>query len=172
MRTIWRDDDIGARTRIADLAAVDDIFQRHSVRHTIAVMAAGMDKRPDLVEIILARKMEVQLHCWRHGDRRDVDNLADSVHARADLAQAADMLARLFGKRPTILYPTWNRVSPELEAAATALRLTVSAEKISLDQYVRAGGDVAESVVNFHYWHIPDVAMLDLALRIAADRNA
>lgn len=170
MRIIWRDDDIGARTRVDVLAAVDDIFQRHGARHTIAVMAAGIDKRPDLVELILARNMDVQLHCWRHGDRREHDNLADSAPARADLAQAADMLELVFGKRPTILYPTWNRVSPELEEAAAALGLRVSAAKISLDQFIRAGGDVAEDVVNFHYWHVPDVAQLDTALRIAAER--
>lgn len=155
----WRDDDIGARTKYKVLADVNDIFQRHGATHTIAVMAAGMDKRSDLVQLILARRMVVQLHCWTHED-------LTIAEFRAQLPAAVDMLADLFGVRPTILYPPWNRTDPGLMQAAAALGLTVSADKISLEQYIRANGDVKEDVVNFHHWHAPDVAQIDQALRI------
>lgn len=168
---IWRDDDIGAAhvtragkvvpgTRIDDLRAVDDIFQRHGVPHTIAVMAFDLDKRPDLVELIRERRMLAQLHCWRH------DDLTSDALARDDLARAVDAMAAAFGAPPTVLYPPWNRTSPEVEEAAARLGLTVSAQKISLSQWIRFRGHVAETVVNFHHWHVPDAVLVEPALRL------
>lgn len=161
---IWRDDDIGVRTNLEALAAVDELFQRYKQPHTIAVMAAGMDTRPDLVELIRERGMLVALHCWEH------DKLSSNVEAQQQLPRAVAMLRDLFGESPSVLYPPWNRTSVELEAAAAALGLTVSTAKISISQYLRANGDVAEEVVNFHYWHPADVLQIEPALRIAVRR--
>lgn len=160
---IWRDDDIGEDTRLDVLTAVDDLFQRYSQPHTIAVMARGIDTRPDLIDLILRRRMDVQLHCWRH------DNLVSNAQARDELRPAVRLLRDLFGPQVArVLYPPWNRSSVELEEAAGALGMTVSTAKISLSQYIRAGGDVEEDVVNFHHWHVPDALQLEPALRIAA----
>lgn len=170
---IWRDDDVGAQhvnktgevipgTRIRDLRFADDILQRFGVPHTIAVMAAGLDQRPELVDLIKERRMLVQLHCWTHED------LTVDAFARDDLERAVDMLQEKFGTRPTVLYPPWNRTSPEVENAAARLGLTVSFVKLSLSQYIRVAGVVAEDVINFHHWHKPDVDMLEPALIIAA----
>lgn len=159
---IWRDDDVGAKTKLHWLAAVDDVFQRYRTPHTIAVMASGLDSRPDLVSLIRERRMIVQLHCWKH------DKLAADEAARAQLWDAMDMLADLFGKVPTVLYPPWNETSPELERDAAALGLTVSTSKVSLDQFIRAGGDVRERVVNFHHWDVCEALMLEPALRLAS----
>lgn len=154
---IWRDDDIGQNTRLDVLTAVDDVFQRHSKPHTIAVIASGIDTRPDLIDLIRERRMIVQLHCWEH------DDLSVDAAARCELARAADLLESLF-VRPTVLYPPWNRTSPELEEVAAYLGLTVSHKKVSLSQYVRVKGDVNENVVNFHHWHVPDVLLLERAI--------
>lgn len=158
---IWRDDDIGVGTNLEALAAVDDLFQHYRQPHTVAIMAAGMDTRPDLVELIKERKMIVALHCWRH------DKLTASPQGRADLSRAVDLLRDLFGESPTVLYPPWNKTSPEVEEAAAALGLAVSHKKISLEQFIRAGGDVAETTCNFHYWHPADVLKIEPALWIA-----
>lgn len=157
---IWRDDDIGADTRIATLEAVDDLFQRFRVRHTIAVIAKGIDRRPDLLAFIRERRMAVQLHCWSH------DDLSADPEARDDLARAVDLLGEHL-TRPTVLYPPWNRTSQELEAAAAELGLTVSTRKISLSQYIRCDGDVDCDVINFHFWYPPEFPQLEQALQIA-----
>src|SRR6185295_19452154 len=104
-----------------------------------------MDTRPDLVKLIRERGMIVQLHCWKH------DDLTVDRFARGELERAVEMLERLF-VRPTVLYPPWNKSSPEVEEIAARLGLTVSNAKVSLSQYLRARGDVAEDVVNFHHW--------------------
>ena len=156
---IWRDDDVGADTKLETLQAVDDVFQMHKKRHTIAVIAAGLYERPDLINLIRERSMLVQLHCWQH------DDLSQDQAARLELERAVDLLERLFN-RPTVLYPPWNRTSPELEETAARLGLTISTEKISLSQYVRHSGDVSENVVNFHHWHVPDAILLDRALAL------
>lgn len=163
MITTWRDDDIGSNTKVDVLAAVDDVFQKYAIPHTIAVMAAGMDKRPDLVELIRERRMIVQLHCWNHDD-------LTGWQGQSDLSAAVEMLEAVFGARPTVLYPTWNRSNSALEVVARGLGLTVSTAKISIEQYLRAGGDVAEDVVNFHHWHVPEAVLLEPALKLASGR--
>ena len=172
---VWRDDDVGCAhinragiaipgTKLADLLAVDDMLRRHGKAHTIAVIACGLAGNRELVELIRAREMVVQLHCWKH------DDLTANAQARTDLERAADAIFELFDARPTVLYPPWNRSSREVEEAAAALGMTVSHRKVSLDQYVRAGGDVDVPTVNFHHWHVPDVILLDRALSLPEAR--
>lgn len=161
---IWRDDDIGRDTRLEDMVAIDDLFQRYHFRHTIAVMAEGMETRPDLVAFIRERDMVVQLHCWTHLDLRH--------EGRNDLPRAVDLLTDLFGRPPTVLYPPWNRSNDELVAAAAECGLTVSTAKISLSQYIRFRGAVKEDTVNFHHWFPPEALQLREALEIAAARRS
>ena len=163
---IWRDDDIAAITRgarLEQLCRVDDCFQDVGVLHTIAVIAEGIDRNPDLIAAIKARGMRVQLHAWSHKD------LSDDAESRAQLPRAVELLTAIFGDRPTVLYPPWNRTSPELEAAAAALGLTVSTKKVSLEQYLRFRGNVAEDVVNFHYWDTHEHELLPTALTLYRD---
>jgi hypothetical protein len=164
---IWRDDDIGAKTSLEELRAVDDLFQASGlVQHTIAVVAAGLERRPDLVNFIRERRMLVQLHCWEHHD------LSLDTKARAMLPRAVDLLEQLFQRRPTVLYPPWNQTNEALHEAAAALGLRVSATKVSLAQFLRAGGDVREDTINFHYWHAPDVEQLAPAIRLHLEKVA
>lgn len=157
---IWRDDDIlFHRHRIDELLAIDDVFQRYGCLHTIAIIAETLT--PELGAIIRERGMSAQLHCWAH------DDLSIDRAAVAQLPQAIARIEDLVGTRPTVLYPTWNKVSPMLLDAAAALGLTVSWKKISLEQYIRCDGDVAESTVNFHYWDAGDAALIGQALEIA-----
>ena len=159
---IWRDDDILHRGfGLEPLLLVDDCLQAAGVVHTIAIIARTLT--PALARVILERRMSAQLHCWDH------DDLAVHAEARAQLAEAVARIEDLIGVRPTTLYPPWNRTSGALEAAAAALGLTVSAEKISLEQFIRVSGDVPEaSVVNFHYWFPPDREALTQALKVRA----
>lgn len=161
MPIIWRDDDIlMPRHSLDRLLAADDIFQRHGVLHTVAIIAETLT--PAVAAAIRERGMSAQLHCWSH------DDLSISDAALAQLPQAVARIEDMVGIRPTVLYPPWNRCSAKLLDAAKALGLTVSWRKISLEQYIRCEGDVREDTVNFHYWHQPDVDQLDLALSIAA----
>lgn len=164
-RMIWRDDDVGRHSRLEGLAAVDDMLREYGTRHTVAVIANEVRTKPPLIRLIRERRMDVQLHCWDH------DDLTQSTLAREQLPAAVQVIEDLFGMRPTVLYPPWNRSSPEVEAAAAALGLSVSWQKISLAQYIRAGGDVAERVINLHYWAPEDVVLLERALRIATGKT-
>lgn len=160
MRITWRDDDIlMPRHSLDRLLAVDDVFQRYGIVHTIAIIASTLT--PELGRVIRDRKMSAQLHCWAH------DDLSVDDAAIAQLPQAVERIEALVGIRPKVLYPTWNRKSPKLLDAANALGLAVSWKKISLEQFIRCNGDVAERTVNFHYWHQPDADQIDEALRIA-----
>jgi peptidoglycan/xylan/chitin deacetylase (PgdA/CDA1 family) len=160
---IWRDDDILKTPNSLDaLLEVDDLCQRYLQPHTVAVIVETLT--PALATVLRGRGMDVQLHCWRHHD------LSVDAAGRAQLGDAVQKIADLVGTRPTILYPPWNRTSPALEAAAAALGLTVSCNKLSLAQFIRVEGDVRERVVNFHYWHPPDRELLKTALQIEVRR--
>jgi hypothetical protein len=160
VRIIWRDDDVlFHRHRLPELLALDDIFQRYGCLHTVAIIAETLT--PELGAIIRERGMSAQLHCWSH------DDLSVDETAIAQLPAAVAKIEDMVGARPTILYPPWNRTSQALEAAAAALGLTVSWQKISLEQYIRANGDVSETVCNFHYWNEGDAKLIEPALKIA-----
>ena len=157
--TIWRDDDISVRTTVAQLAAVDDLFQAVGAPHTVAIIAKDFDRARDLIAFIKERHIIPQLHCWTH------DDLTNTPVAARSLLQGVKVLEYVFGVRPTVLYPPWNRSSAKLEEYVSAFGLQVSAEKVSLDQYLRCEGDVAEPV-NFHYWSAKEVALLPAALHL------
>lgn len=162
---IWRDDDVLELARtLPQLLGADELLRRYGQVHTIAIIASTLT--PELAAIIRERGMSAQLHCWAHDDL-SVDGIAI-----AQLPAAVAKIEALVGTRPTVIYPPWNRTSALLETAACKLGLAVSVAKISLEQYIRADGDVAESVVNFHYWHASDMELLEPALKIAQRRSA
>lgn len=163
---IWRDDDISRTTNLAHLLQVDDEFQRTGQVHTIACIMDGLAARPDLIAAIQARRMEPQLHCWTH------DDLTKDAASLAALPQAVQAMEDLFGVRPTVLYPPWNRSDERVEAVAQALGLMVACEKLSLPAYIRAGGYVQEHVVNFHYWDADESRLIGAALRLHAGIHA
>lgn len=159
-RLIWRDDDISVDTNLEQLIRVDDILRVAGLTHTIAVIAEGFQTSTVLVDAIVRRGMDVQLHCWRH------DDLTTTPDLLKQLADGADMITRVFGQRPTVLYPPWNRSDERVEQAAASLGLRVSTEKVSLQQYIRVKGDVAEDVINFHYWSAEERRLLPDAVQV------
>lgn len=156
---IWRDDDIlYPHVKLADLLWVDDLLRDHGCTHTVAIIAETLT--PELGAVIRERGMVPQLHCWAH------DDLSVESAAIAELPAALDRIETLCGSRPTVLYPPWNRTSTVLESVAKALGLTVSVDKLSLEQFNRFQGDVGpDDVINFHFWHQPDRDALAYAMR-------
>lgn len=163
---IFRDDDISALTNVDQLRRVHSLFVQHEVTHTIAVIADGLDRAEDLIKFIRgAQFLDVQLHCLTHLDLTEHHDLVE-----CHLMQARGMLRQCLGVTPTVLYPPWNKADDFLRQAAARQGMRVSTAKISLSQYVRCDGDVAEEVINFHYWADGDVALLGAALALHRQR--
>lgn len=167
---IWRDDDIlwpgdGEHPSgpLRKLAEVDDLFQKYGLKHTVAVLASTLT--PAVVSLLKERRMDVQLHAWKH------DDLSVDAAARGELRQAIERIEDLFGVRPTTLYPPWNRVSRPLFKAARELGLTVSHEKVSLASYLGYAHAHRSLVINFHYW-APEIAQLEPAMQLHARLRA
>ena len=131
---IWRDDDISSATQLEMLLEADAALSEYGLTHTVAVIAEGFDQRPDLVEAIKACRMDVQLHCWTH---EDLTLNRESLHS---LSHGVEMIERLFGARPTVLYPPWNRADETVVAVAAELGLRVSVEKV--DQLINLVGEL------------------------------
>jgi peptidoglycan/xylan/chitin deacetylase (PgdA/CDA1 family) len=163
---IWRDDDIlwggdsqSSAGPLSRLAQVDDLFQKYGLTHTVAVLASTLT--PDVVALVKERRMDVQLHAWKH------DDLSVDAKARGELPMAVKRIEDLFGITPTTLYPPWNRVSRPLRNAARALGLTVSHEKVSLGSYLEYAHVHSDLVINFHYW-ADEVESLEPAMQLHA----
>lgn len=166
----FRDDDIGFDTDLSELREAHGFFIKHGVIHTVAVEAFAMDTSQAKSVVKYLRSTEnfdIQLHCLRHV------NLTENLErTREELTEAIRIMVQMFSKRPTVLYPPWNKSSSGLTEVAGSLGLEVSWEKISLDAYIRCNGGVAEPVVNFHYWEPTERAMLDKALTIFTYQRA
>lgn len=167
---IWRDDDIlwggdaaSPAGPLARLAQVDDLFQKYGLTHTVAVLASTLT--PDVVALLKERRMDVQLHAWKH------DDLSVSVEGRDDLRKAVDRIEELFGKRPTTIYPPWNRTSTALERTARDMGLVVSRDKVSLGGYLDYAHVHRSLVINFHYW-ADEIAQLEPAMQLHARLRA
>lgn len=159
---IFRDDDISVLTDMPEFTRVDAIFKKYGVEHTIAVIAKDIEKNAALVDYINANPhIKVQLHCWEH-----IKFTENTDMLGGHLVLGIDKLKEVFNVTPTILYPPWNESDRQVMVIAHKLGLTVSNKKITLTQYIRVRGQVAEDVINFHYWHDEDAMLLDPALRI------
>lgn len=165
---IFRDDDINYKTNLEQFKKTQDLFNKYQVQHTIALIAKDIDRNPQLVEYILQNDIVVQLHCWTHIRMKD----CTIRQLREDIERGSKIIELVFKKRPTILYPPWNETSDTIEKICNDYRLKVSVEKLSLDQYIRVKGDVAEDTINFHFWDKGDSELLEQALIIyAKNRN-
>jgi peptidoglycan/xylan/chitin deacetylase (PgdA/CDA1 family) len=163
---IFRDDDICATTPTALLQSAHNIFLTNGVIHTLALVSQHLDEEfaQNLVAYIKATPLfDLQLHCWNH-----VDLTEDMARTELHLLQSLEMIERVFGVRPTTLYPPWNRSNKNTQEIAEALGLTVSTDKISLEGYLRCGGLAREEVINFHYWSPHEVELLRKAVPIYA----
>lgn len=162
---IWRDDDISAQTQVRELLLADDILQAAGVRHTVAVIAKDIEDHRELIDAIRDRRMDVQVHCWTH------DDLTIDRESLMNLSSAVETIEDVFGQRPTVLYPPWNRADARVYEVAGELGLRVSNQKVSLAKYIHVDGDIREDVVNFHYWSAEERALLLEATRIYGRRR-
>jgi len=163
---IFRDDDPAVQTKgkhFEMFKAFHQVFQKYGVLHTIALITKDIEQNEALVNYINDNReqFDVQLHCVEH-----IDFTHNLQQAEWQFKTGCDDIERIFGKRPTIWFPTWNKTTDQLNAIAKRCGLEVSYKKISVDQYIRVNGDVAEDVINMHFWNYGDQINLEPALKI------
>ncbi len=159
---IFRDDDISVHTDLARLKPVHDIFKKHMVLHTVAIIAKDIDMNTELVMYLKRENFDVQLHCFEHHHFPEM-KMED---LKRHIQQSLNMFARCGFDRPTVLYPPWNQTTHAINVMVyETFGIEVSNKKCSLSQYVRAAGNVDVDVVNFHYWD-DECKDLDEALTI------
>jgi peptidoglycan/xylan/chitin deacetylase (PgdA/CDA1 family) len=96
-------------------------------------------------------------HCWDHVDYTTLgwNELIDNLH------NCRDTIAQLFGERPTVFYPPWNKCNDTVANAARVAGLELSYNKCTLADFLKGSN---EHVINFHYW-ADECKDLDAALR-------
>lgn len=141
---IWRDDDLSKDTDLKKFKAVHELFNKYKVLHTVALICKDIEQNKPLLKYLKSQKnIDVQVHAFEHYDFQ-----TNLQRLHEDLPKAIEIVTRHF-KKPTILYPPWNRSSIGVERIAWNNKLKVVSNKISLSQYLRG---VKGDVINFHYW--------------------
>jgi len=160
---IFRNDDIGYHTKLDEFKRVNDIFLKHGVVHTVAILTRNLLKRQDLIDYL---KEAGNFDCQFHGhDHRDFSQLSwDQLMEQFSEGKSAFELAGL--PPAQIWFPCWNRVSVLAEEVAGVFGLMASWEKVSLDYYIEHKGGVVHPVINFHSWYIHEQLILEDALVI------
>lgn len=174
MIPIFRDDDVfftpgvGIKVGITDyfprFMAVDKLIKSYGVKHTIAVLASGIDKEPEWVDYIKKGKFDIQLHGWDHLDFTINHNIAEE-----HFIKSLDKIESTFGIRPTIWYPPWNYTDKFLNSLAEKLGLKISFNKVCLTTFNK--NPRQDLTINFHYWADIDIARLEEALKIVKEKG-
>ncbi len=142
---IFRDDDISHETNLPRFKQIHNLFVKYNVLHTVALICKDIDKNPELIAYINGNDFDVQVHCWEHVDYSKCDrDLIDYM-----IGKSVAIIEKYFHRKPTILFPPWNKSNDVVVASAAGYGLTVSTTKISISQYLR--GYTGE-VINFHSW--------------------
>ncbi|HWB64867.1 MAG TPA: polysaccharide deacetylase family protein [Chitinophagales bacterium] len=163
-RMIFRNDDINVNTECNLFESLDALFKKYRVEHHIAIITNNIEQNAPLINYIRANKHIIpQVHCNIH---HDFSTLI-LEEAYKDIYTASSKIFDLFGRAPTVWYPPYNKTNHEVNAIAESFGLKSRPDKISLSQYIRKQGNVAEDTINFHYWNIPDIQLLETALKIA-----
>lgn len=154
---VWRDDDINVKTDLKQFKQVHSLFLKYKVLHTVSLICKDIEQNKPIVKYLQKEKfIDVQIHAWDHYDF--TKNIAQ---LREDLPKCIEVITRLFGKAPTVLYPPWNKSGADVEVAARFNKLRVSNQKISLEQYLKG---VRAETINFHHW-APECELLEPALQ-------
>lgn len=153
---IFRDDDLSKDTDLKKFKAVHELFNKYGVLHTIALICKDIEQNKPLLKYLKSQKnIDVQVHAWEHFNfQTDLERL------HTELPRAVEIITRHF-KKPTILYPPWNKSSIGVERIAWTNGLKVITNKISLSQYLRG---IKGEVINFHFW-ADEVKDLEAALK-------
>lgn len=164
---IWRNDDVSYKTEVGQFAEVHKLFKQYTVLHTIAVICKDINKNYELIKYINENNIDVQIHCYAHIDF----TLLTEPQIKHQLTQCIEIIGKYFKHKPTVFYPPWNKSNLLVESVAHKLGLTVLNKKVSLSQYIRTAGDVAEDVINFHSWALPEIIMLEDALKLYSTKR-
>jgi hypothetical protein len=141
---IFRDDDVSKDTDLKRFKQVHELFNKYAALHTVALICKDIEQNKPLLKYLKYQKnIHVQVHAWEHF------NFQTDLHKlHEQLPQAVELITRHF-KKPTVLFPPWNKSSIGVEKIAWNNGLKVMSDKISLSQYLRG---VKGDVINFHYW--------------------
>lgn len=167
MKTIFRDDDISHLTNLEEFKKVHEFFNEHNCIHTIALLTKDIQRNPELVKYINSQNnIDVQVHSFEHIEFV----FATDDEIRFQLNHSSTVIENLFGKKPTVLYPTFNSVDERVIRIAAECGLETSYKKISTLYYVRHNGvivtDEKELIVNFHYHDYTEAILIGVALKL------
>ena len=97
---IFRDDDIQKGTNIERFIMVDNLFIKHKVIHTIAVITEDLGYNHNLVDYINKHShIDVQLHCHTHIDF----SIANENELRKQFENGLYILKECFKVKPTVI---------------------------------------------------------------------
>lgn len=170
-KLVIRHDDYDWRMDAKDYIAVHEEFKKRGLVETANMQFTqwGKLQRVDqeLVNYINANKESycIQIHGWGHFMYSEFEY--DFIVR--DLEACLYSCKKYFDVVPTIWYPPWNCLSPNMERAAGFVGLTIDTESFDIAKFIREqkAGIYKGHSVYFHAWNSHEmtmfIEMLDLA---------
>ncbi|HVX01104.1 MAG TPA: polysaccharide deacetylase family protein, partial [Candidatus Babeliaceae bacterium] len=140
---------------------VHNLFKKYIILHTVALICKGIERNKELINFINHNDIDVQIHCWEHYRFNENKNIL-----AADLKKSVKNVTKYFNNPPTVVYPPWNEADDEVMKICADMGLQCNPVKVSLQQFIRFGGNPGCDVVNFHSWAYDDIISLEPALKI------
>lgn len=162
---IWRDDDAPYKTKPEDFYQVHELLAEAEQTHTIAVICRSLHLYPWFTNYVNSRKNEfdIQYHCFDHIDHTQISE----ADLREQFLLGTSTFQLIFGKRPSVWFPTWNKSNQLSEQIASEYGMKTSKDKISLSYFIKHGGNFdPNTVINFHHWYEPEREQLAEALKL------
>jgi peptidoglycan/xylan/chitin deacetylase (PgdA/CDA1 family) len=88
-----------------------DALDEAQIRATFFLVGEQVEAHPKLAQEIVARRHEVQAHCWDHTEHARLGDPA------ADLLRTIEAISKATGAAPTMQRPPYGRFSPASHAA-------------------------------------------------------
>ena len=106
------------------------------------------ERKKELIDYINSTpNWDIQFHCWEHKPYLEMD----PNEIIKEVAASLYFINKLFGKTPTVWYPPHNVASPRMEMIAKEFGLKVNTGHLGIEEFVKGGGKINETIENIHF---------------------
>lgn len=166
---IVRHDDFDFRLEPEDYIDNHERFIEAGVDETAVVQYTHDGRVPNYNPFLInymntAPNWDIQLHGWEHAE---YDKLSP-LEVRKHLEKSIEMSEKLFGVKPKVWYPPWNRRTEIMGDIARSFGIKIDNESNDISKFIREkeAGIFNGHSVYFHLWNRHEAEKIDRMLEL------
>jgi len=162
-----RQDDFDFRMPTEEYIRIHEEFIKRDLVETAVVQLTHFGKlvnfeaKKDTIEYMnTAPNWDIQLHCWEHKSYAKVEY----KEIVKELSASMYYFKKLFNKFPTVWYPPYNEISPEMAKAGKEFGMRLENGLLGIEEFVKIDkGEVpvGSVSVHFHGWAGHEMVFFD-----------